>query len=61
MKFNIINTNTGREISAHIGGNMVAIRINGTWGPSYEDRCMGLLAPCPLLISNIRKAMGLGR
>lgn len=61
IKFTAINTNTGREIGAHIGGNLVAIRANGAWAPSYEDRCMGLLAPCPLLMSSIRKAMGLGR
>ncbi len=57
IKFTVINTNAGREIGAHIGGNLVAIRTNGAWIPSYEDRCMGLLAPCPLIMQSVSKAV----
>lgn len=61
IKFTAIDTTSGREIGAHVGGNLVAIRTNGTWIPSYNDRCMGLLAPCPLLMDYIAKAMRLGK
>ena len=57
MKFSIINTNAGREIGAHIGGRLVALRIQGEWAPSLEDRIMGLLAPCPLIMASIEGAV----
>lgn len=57
FRFTAINTDSGREIGAHLSGSLVAIRISGAWVPPYEDRCMGLSSVCPLVMGAIRKSI----